>query len=82
MKALQSQPGHSWDRTVKYCGWREVPSVYGLCLKDQLFPKAFGRHFASLAKSDEIVEIDAGHVPMITKPDDCIRLIEGAAAKV
>ncbi|KAF2152767.1 alpha/beta-hydrolase [Myriangium duriaei CBS 260.36] len=81
MAVLKSHPAEGWDGTITYCGWRDVPSVYIHCTLDKILPPDWQKQFAALAGS-EVVEVDAGHVPMIKRPDDIIRIIEQAASSI
>lgn len=47
-------------------GWKERPSTYLVCSLDRSFPPETQRRFAS--PTTHIVEIEAGHAPMLTQP--------------
>ena len=81
MKTLRPQPAEGWDGTVTYCGWREVPSVYIVCEKDQLIPPPMQEQIAGLAGS-EVEKCSAGHMAMLSAPDKVSEVIEAAAKTV
>jgi pimeloyl-ACP methyl ester carboxylesterase len=58
-------------------GWRQHPSTYIVALQDKQFSVALQREFASHAS--EVVEVDAGHGPMFTKPVELAETIAAAA---
>lgn len=60
-------------------GWREHPTTYVITLQDKQFSVALQREFASHVGT--VVEVDAGHGPMITKPAEVAEAIAAAAAR-
>jgi pimeloyl-ACP methyl ester carboxylesterase len=53
-------------QTASGTGWREHPSTYIVCTRDQLFSPALQRRMA--ANATTVVEIESGHMPTITQP--------------
>jgi len=78
IKELQCQPSEGWDGTTKYCGWRDVPSVYLLCEGDKILPEAMQTDVAEMAGS-EVVRCGAGHMVMLSMPEKVVEVIERAA---
>jgi pimeloyl-ACP methyl ester carboxylesterase len=62
---------------VTALGWKQHPSTYVVALQDKAFSPALQREFATHATS--VVEIDAGHGPMLTKPAELAAAIAAAA---
>ena len=58
-------------------GWTQHPSTYVLCTLDKSFSPALQREFAGHTGS--VVEIDAGHGPMLTRPAELADAIAQAA---
>jgi pimeloyl-ACP methyl ester carboxylesterase len=58
-------------------GWRQHPSTYVVTLQDKQFSPALQREFAGHV--DTVVEVDAGHAPMLTKPAEVAEAIAAAA---
>lgn len=59
-------------------GWKEHPSTFLICTLDQSFPPETQRRFASY--TNEAVEVEAGHSPMLTKPRVVADVIAHAAS--
>lgn len=57
-------------------GWLEHPTTYVICTQDEAFPIEAQRRFA--ANAELTVEIDAGHVPMLTRPAAVAAVIASA----
>ena len=76
------QPGPaSWNgQTITYCGWREVPSMYILCEKDQTLPVPFQEHFAAAAGSKPIVRVPTGHMPQVTISERIAEIVNDFAS--
>lgn len=72
---LQHQPGREWDQVVRFCGWKEVPSVFILAEKDRLLPAAVQERCAALAGSEEIIRVDAGHMLQLSRTEEVARIV-------
>lgn len=62
---------------VSRLGWTQHRSTYVLCTLDKAFSPALQREFAGHTTS--VVEIEAGHGPMLTKPVELAAAIADAA---
>ncbi len=71
---MSFQPAHGWDKTITYCGWREVPSVYILAEQDNLIPPAIQTHCAELAGS-EIIRLDGGHMLQLSRTKEVADIV-------
>lgn len=60
---------------VRSAAWEHVPSTYLVCTEDRGTPAARQREFASRARN--VVEIDAGHHPFLSRPDAVRDLVLG-----
>lgn len=72
---LQHQPGREWDQVVRFCGWKEVPSVFILAEKDRLLPASVQEKFAALAGSSAIIRVDAGHMLQLSRTEEVAKII-------
>ena len=61
--------------------WRTLPSWYLVTQDDQAIPPEAERHFATRMGAT-IAEVASSHVPMVSRPDDVVALIETAADAV
>lgn len=71
------QPGPAvWNgQATTYCRWREVPSMYILCEKDQEIPAESQEQMAALAGSKPIVRIPAGHMAQLSMPERIAEIV-------
>ena len=60
---------------VRSTAWKSVPTTYLVCAQDRGTPAGRQRLFA--AKADNVVEIDAGHHPFLSRPADVRDLVLG-----
>jgi len=58
--------------------WKSLPSWFVVAANDEAIPPDAERHFAERMGAT-IVEVDAGHLAMVTHPDTVVGLIEEAA---
>lgn len=54
-------------------GWQEHPSTYVVCTLDRTFPPGVQRRMAE--RADQTVDIEAAHLPMLTRPTELAALI-------
>lgn len=57
----------------------QVPATYIVCLQDQSLPVAWQEKFAERFRVERIVQIDAGHQAMITRPQELAELLRQEA---
>jgi pimeloyl-ACP methyl ester carboxylesterase len=60
--------------------WRYVSSTYVITENDQVFPPQFQEMMAKNANS-EVLKINSGHTPMLSKTEELVDLIEKAIEK-
>jgi pimeloyl-ACP methyl ester carboxylesterase len=58
---------------VGAAAWRDIPSTYLVCARDNGTPPAVQR--AQAARADHTVEIEAGHHPMLSQPGTVADLV-------
>ena len=58
-------------------GWKEHPSTYILTTEDLVFSPELQRRMA--AHATEVVEVDAGHIPLLSRPAELAAAIAKAA---
>ena len=63
------------EEPVRSAAWKQVPSTYLVCARDQGTPAERQRAFAGRATS--VVELDAGHHPFLSQPAAVADLILG-----
>ncbi|KAJ5703611.1 hypothetical protein N7493_011536 [Penicillium malachiteum] len=81
LAALKPQPAQGWDDTVRYTGWKDVPSTYLICEGDNALPVPLQEQLASLAGST-IERCSAGHLPMLSQPGAVVDVIKSFLARV
>lgn len=59
-------------------GWREHPSTYVLTTQDLVFSPDLQRRMA--ANATTVVEVEAGHIPLLSRPAELADAIAAAAA--
>jgi pimeloyl-ACP methyl ester carboxylesterase len=57
-------------------GWREVPATAVVCTADRATPPARQRIWAQ--RATHVVELDSGHHPFLSRPDDLAEIIAAA----
>ncbi|KAI1311646.1 Alpha/beta hydrolase fold-1 [Xylaria venustula] len=74
IKDLRPQSFGAFWSTTEYAAWRIIPTTYILTLKDKPSTVAAARFLIGTAKAsgphkiDNIIEVDAGHSPFISRP--------------
>jgi pimeloyl-ACP methyl ester carboxylesterase len=63
------------EQPVRSAAWQDVPSTYLVCAQDRGTPADRQREFA--ARASDVVEIDAGHHPFLSRPAEVRDLILG-----
>jgi pimeloyl-ACP methyl ester carboxylesterase len=61
------------EAPVRAAAWRDVATTYLVCTEDRGTPVERQRKFAE--RSGSVVEIEAGHHPFLSRPDQVARLI-------
>lgn len=74
-------------KTYLHREWRydhlgRVPATYVLCLQDQSLPAPWQKTFAARFQVDAIVQLDAGHQVMITRPSALAEVICREAVRI
>ncbi|KAI5481025.1 alpha/beta-hydrolase [Pseudohyphozyma bogoriensis] len=78
--SLKCQPASGWNQVTTYAGWTEIPSVYVVATQDACLPPAFQQQFAAMTGGEK-VEIDAGHMVMLSQPEKVVEVIRRAAGE-
>lgn len=58
-------------------GWKEHPTTYVLTTQDRVFSPELQRRMSQPA--DRVVEVDSGHIPLLSRPAELARAIADAA---
>ena len=75
---LTRQPLAVFGQSPRGVGWREKPSTYVVCAQDRATPPGTQRGYAG--RADRVVEVPAGHHPMLSRPGLLAQVIADAAA--
>ncbi len=66
---------------VDYCAWKDIPSVYLLCTRDQVIPIEVQRQIAAMAGA-ETESCDAGHMVTLSQPERVVGFVRWAAGEL
>jgi pimeloyl-ACP methyl ester carboxylesterase len=69
----------TFEYTMGEPGWKSAPSWFVVATEDEAIPPDAERQFASRMGATT-VEVDAGHLAMVTHPDTVVELVDQAAA--
>lgn len=56
----------------------KIPKTYVLCEKDEVIAPAYQESFIQIGGFENVVKIEAGHFPFITKPEKVAEAIVNA----
>ncbi|TDZ99841.1 hypothetical protein C8034_v005064 [Colletotrichum sidae] len=59
-------PAEGWGKSVKYCGWQDVPVDFIICVNDLILPAELQEASASAAEA-KTYKLKAGHMPQLSK---------------
>jgi pimeloyl-ACP methyl ester carboxylesterase len=76
------EPGRVLRSPATLDGWDvDVPKTWVRLLRDTVFPPALQDEMAARAGVSDVVELDAGHLAMISRPADLARICDEVAAR-
>ena len=67
LKRLTRQPLVVFEQTPRAVAWHEKPSTYVVCAEDRATLPEAQREYAK--RAGKIVELPAGHHPMLSRPE-------------
>ena len=67
LQSLTFEPQKGWSTEIRFAAFEDVPTVYMVCLLDQILPPKVQEEFAALANA-RTVSCDVGHMPNMVKP--------------
>jgi pimeloyl-ACP methyl ester carboxylesterase len=70
---LRPQSASSFADTLRGAAWRDRPSTYVVCERDQAIP-LFAQEAMS-QRAGEVVRLDSGHSPFLSQPDELVKLL-------
>lgn len=70
---LQPQLEESFTQPVRSVAWRDVPTTYVICERDNAIPVFAQEHMAQRAA--DVRRMDASHSPFLSMPDQVVSLI-------
>lgn len=79
IEALGSHRLSVFNESPTRLGWKEHPSTYVVTTEDRVFSPALQRRMARNAT--RVVEIDAGHIPLLSRPAELAAIIAEAARR-
>jgi pimeloyl-ACP methyl ester carboxylesterase len=62
--------------------WKSLPTCYAVAQNDEAIPPDVERLFAKRMAATDTVELQSGHVGMVSHPDEVAGLIQTAAKSV
>ncbi|WP_438007585.1 alpha/beta hydrolase [Sorangium sp. So ce321] len=77
--ALLPQARASFTQQLTAAAWKELPSTYVICERDNAIP-VFAQEAMS-QRAREVRRLDAGHSPFLSRPDDVAALVRDVFAK-
>jgi pimeloyl-ACP methyl ester carboxylesterase len=77
--SLRSQGSVTLMESPPRVAWRDVPSTFVVARRDRVVHPDLQREMARRAK--HVVEWDTSHMPMLSRPDRVIDLLNGLAVK-
>jgi pimeloyl-ACP methyl ester carboxylesterase len=75
---LRPQPKATFEQPVRSVAWRDVPSTYVICDRDNAIPVQAQEAMAARAGTTH--RLDTDHSPFLNEPDAVVALIRDAAA--
>lgn len=69
LRPMRRGDGYGFERAP----WRDAPSTYAVCARDQAMHPEFQRYMAR--RATHVVEWDSDHSPFVSRPDDVIELL-------
>ncbi|KAL8921070.1 MAG: hypothetical protein Q9172_004224 [Xanthocarpia lactea] len=77
---VQSRP--AFASVLTYAAYRDFPSAYLMCTKDNAVPYAVQQRFVAMAGISDITEVASGHSPQISQPKAVTLFIRRCAGEV
>jgi pimeloyl-ACP methyl ester carboxylesterase len=78
MRRLTRQPLACFGQSVRGVAWREKPATYVVCAEDRATRPEAQRRRA--CRAGRVVEVSAGHHPMLSRPRLLARVISDAVS--
>jgi pimeloyl-ACP methyl ester carboxylesterase len=78
---MYPEPTEGWEKPITYMGWRDIPSSYIVCEKDNLIPAPLQETLGQLAGST-LIRMDTGHFPQLSQPEELARIIQQIASEL
>ncbi|WP_394840761.1 alpha/beta hydrolase [Pendulispora brunnea] len=73
MKQLQPQALATFEQPLRRASWRDIPSTYIVCDRDEAIPPEIQKAMA--AQASRVEHLDAGHSPFLSRPRELSELI-------
>ncbi len=76
---LGPQPLATFTEPIEVAAWQSIPSTYVVCTADRAVLPSHQRFMAG--RADEVIELDAGHSPFLSRPAQLAALLARTAAE-
>ena len=73
---LKDQSGTPFEKPWPLAAWPDVPTRFLLCRDDRFFPAEFQRRVVRERLGIVPDEMDSGHLPALSQPDELVRRLE------
>ena len=76
------QSGAPFGKPYPFARWPDVPTRFLLCRDDRFFPAEFQRRVVNERLGITPDEMDGGHLPALSRPEDLVRRLEAYRSEV
>jgi len=80
MTLVHPQSMATFEQPLRHASWRDIPSAYIVCDRDEAIPPEIQKAMA--AQASRVEHLDAGHSPFLSRPHELSELIAKLAATV
>ncbi len=74
-------PQPAYDEVTPLEAWPDIPSTYVLGTQDRIINQAWARRAALTRLGQSPVELDTGHCPQNSKPDEVAHILNQVVAR-
>ncbi len=75
-RGARDQSDEPFEKPWPLSAWPDVPTRFLLCREDRIFPPPFMRRLAQERLGLTADEMDGGHLPALSRPDDLVARLE------
>jgi pimeloyl-ACP methyl ester carboxylesterase len=81
-RPMREQSGTPFERPWPMTAWPDVPTRFLLCRDDRFFPAEFQRRVVAERLGFAPDEMDGGHLPALSRPDELVERLEAYRTKL